>query len=114
MKDLPDFVPRSFDQVQVFIERVLTGHETPDETCLVNLIVYDDFHFRALFQKRYFNADPPSKSQWNTLKKKLKRFDRQVFVFKDHGEAGCESGEAPVSSPEQSCYYLDFGFLAPR
>jgi hypothetical protein len=47
-------------------------------------------------------ATEPSKSQWNSLKKRFKRAAPYVFMFKEHGAAECEGG---------ACYYLDFGFF---
>jgi len=93
-----------------FINDALSG---PRGACLIKLIEYDDHHFRALFRRSYFElidgADMPSKSQWNTLKKKLKRRNRRVFVFRDYGSLAC-SEYASVGS-DQVCLYLDFGFL---
>ena len=116
MKDLPDFVPRPYDQVKAFAEDVLTNHITPDESQLVVLWRFDDHSFRAVFEKDYFGTETPTKSQWNSLKKKLKRVDRNVFVFKEHGEIDLDTREAPTddTSPDDICYFLDFGFLAPR
>jgi hypothetical protein len=47
-------------------------------------------------------ATEPSKSQWNGLKKRLKRMDQQVFIFKVHGHQ---------RAGDQNYCYLDFGFL---
>lgn len=108
--ELPEFqkVRRHF--VADFINDALSG---PRGACLIKLIEYDDHHFRAVFRRNYFeligSADMPSKSQWNTLKKKLKRRNRRVFVFRDYGSVEC-SQYASVG-PDQVCLYLDFGFL---
>ncbi|MGB7340229.1 MAG: hypothetical protein WBC91_15130 [Phototrophicaceae bacterium] len=71
--------------------------------------ISDDGRCRATFAKSYFvlqgDHTEPSKSQWSTLKKKLKRHNRGVFVFKETGESQC-SEENPTS-----CYYIDFGFF---
>lgn len=77
-------------------------------SALLELIEYDDCHFRAVFARSYFQLsagnDAPSKSQWSTLKKKLKRRDRSIFVFRAHGELEQASAESA------SNYFLDFGF----
>lgn len=93
-----------------FINGVLSG---PRGSSLIELIEFEDHHFRAVFKRSYFEvidgAELPSRSQWNTLKKKLKRRDRRVFVFRDYGPIDCaESGSAGSS---QVCLFLDFGFL---
>ncbi len=110
MKDLPNFQPRSFEAAFDFISAILTTKDHPDDTLLVELIQYDDGHYRAVFDPAYFTLQPgeaqPTRSQWNTLKKKLKRHDPTVFVFKEHGEVACEGAEGG------RCYYVDFGFLA--
>lgn len=51
-------------------------------------------------------TNEPSKSQWGTLKKRLKRRDHRVFIFKQHGLL--EEGEG---SNSRTYYYLDFGFF---
>ncbi len=112
MKDLPRFKPRSRKAVEAYISRVLADRQRPEESHLLALIAYRDGHYRAIFDGAYFTLqeghDRPSKSQWNTLKKKMKRHDRRVFVFKAHGEIDCPDA-APGDSP---CYYVDFGFFA--
>lgn len=78
-------------------------------SALLELIEYDDRHFRVVFAASYFqpatSQDGPSKSQWNTLKKKLKRRDRTVFVFRDHGKLEAAAAGTTVK------YFLDFGFM---
>lgn len=100
--ELPEFEQRPTFKVMPYAREIFGGS-------FVNLILLDNGGFRVLFRKDYFvlpdSADQPSKSQWSTLKKKMKRHDRHVFVFKQHGEQACrESGEM--------CYYIDFGFFA--
>lgn len=108
--ELPTFqnVRRQF--AANLINDVLSG---PRGSCLIKLIEYDDHHFRAVFRKSYFElingADMPSKSQWNTLKKKLKRRNRRIFVFREYGLASCS--EYASVPHDQVCLYLDFGFL---
>jgi hypothetical protein len=72
------------------------------------LVEYPDGHYRALFDPALFvlpaGQSAPSKSQWNNLKKRMKRHEPLVFVFKEHGEATGGDGS--------QCYYVDFGFFA--
>lgn len=109
MKPLPRFVSRNLHQVQSLAARVLTGHED-EQTHLVQLLHYDDRHYRAIFHPDYFALQPgheaPTRSQWNSLKKKFKRYDRSIFVFKETGETSCPDGP-------YRCYYIDFGFVRP-
>jgi hypothetical protein len=104
MKDLPPFKKRNRDDVLAYIKDMLVNERSGQEA-LIDLIDYQDGHYRAVFDPRYFTLQEgqtePTKSQWNSLKKKLKRHESTVFVFKDHGEVGTESKR----------YYLDFGFL---
>ena len=76
---------------------------------LLELIEFDDRHYRAVFSRKYFQPTAghagPSKSQWNTLKKKLKRRDRSIFVFREHGVL-----DGPPGGSGSKCF-LDFGFL---
>ncbi len=97
MKDLPRFTPYRRDYVESLIKRVLSKGE---EDFFYSLTEYDDGHYRAEFETAYFGDTPPSKSQWNTLKKRLKRHNEKIFVFKEQGE-----------TPEGKLY-LDFGFFA--
>lgn len=89
---------------------VLSG---PGGSALLRLQGYDDGHFRAIFSIRYFQlADgraSPSKSQWTTLKKRLKRRDRTIFVFRKYGEIDCK--QTGKSRAGETCLFLDFAFL---
>ena len=109
MKDLPAFRARSRENVIVYITRMLTNEHHAEESQYHDLIAYPDGHYRVLFNPQFFviaeGQDQPSKSQWNSLKKKMKRHDDQVFVFKDYGE---------IQDNGERYYYLDFGFLANR
>ena len=104
--DVPTFrrVKRAY--AARLIHSALTNERGP---ALLELIEYDDKHFRAVFASSYFQPAAghggPSKSQWNTLKKKLKRRDRSIFVFRAHGEL---DGPAAASAGK---YFLDFGFM---
>lgn len=110
MNGLPTFQRRSVERVQHYAQRVLTNeYQTPPQIHLRTIIPYDDGHFRALFSKDYFilpaGQTEPTKSQWNSLKKKFKRHDPAAFVFKEHGVTTC-------AEAEERCLYIDFGFLA--
>lgn len=107
---LPKFRPRPPESVRVFAARVLLPHDDGtrevDTTFLRDLIAYPDGHFRVIFGLDYFvladGATEPTKSQWNTLKKKFKRYDAQVFMFKEHGL---------LTHDNEACGYLEFGFF---
>lgn len=107
MNDLPEFEERSLPQVEFFARGVFGDN-------LVELISYDDGHYRAVFKETQFSLSGdkpvPTKSQWSTLKKRLKRHDKATFVFKETGEADCAGGQP--EEPEGKCYYIDFGFFA--
>jgi hypothetical protein len=106
MKDLPPFQRRKRDDVVAFISSILINANSAETSYLIDLLEYPDGHFRAVFDPHYFvlqnSQTEPTKSQWNGLKKKLKRHDPLVFVFKDYGYV----------DGKQSQVYLDFGFLA--
>lgn len=98
-KSLPLFQKCEHETAKLFISGILSKSKDED-THLVRLIAYSDGHFRAIFDASYFGDESPSKSQWNTLKKKLKRHNRQVFVYREYGYVG------------KGLCYLDFGFMA--
>jgi len=104
MSDLPEFEKRPKHKVVAFINSALGGNH------LVRLQEYDDGHFRAVFRRSYFNLPDdeavPSQSQWSTLKKRLKRRDHDVFIFKQHGQVTCTE-----EAETDTCYYIDFGFF---
>lgn len=104
-QDLPEFETRSVQQVLPFARSVFGDS-------LVELQPYEDGHFRAIFQKTHFTihegATEPSKSQWSTLKKQMKRRNRGVFIFKEHGKVACPDAQG---ENEPGCYYVDFGFF---
>jgi hypothetical protein len=104
MSSLPRFKVLQHDTVLAFISGILT-HSA--KSSLRDLVQYPAGHYRVIFDPSYFNLQAgqtePSKSQWNTLKKKLKRHDPRIFVFKEYG-ATTHEGE--------QCYFLDFGFFA--
>lgn len=116
MNQLPVFQRRGHDGVRKYITAMLTNeYQTPPRTHLRDLIAYPDNHFRAIFDPAYFilpeGQTQPSKSQWNSLKKKLKRHDPSVFIFKEHGVIPCAGSDA--ASTDELCCYIDFGFLRP-
>lgn len=97
--ELPEFDRRAHGKAQTLARRIFGE-------AFVRLDSFDDGHFRVLFLERYFTMQPgndaPSKSQWSTLKKKIKRHDRDTFVFKETGM---------VSDAAERMYFLDFGFF---
>ncbi len=105
MRDLPPFKRRSRAEVAAFITPLLIGEQDTEVSALIDLLEYEDGHYRVLFKPSYFvlkeGQTEPTKSQWNTLKKKLKRHEATVFVFKAYGTVETEEPQ----------YYLDFGFL---
>ncbi len=105
MRDLPPFKKRSRAEVLAFVAPLLTNEQHAEESHLIELLEYEDGHYRVLFKPSYFilkaGQTEPTKSQWNTLKKKLKRRDATVFVLKEYGQSGTRELQ----------YYLDFGFL---
>lgn len=97
MSDLPEFDDKiPFHKVNSFAMQIFGDK-------LVKLRTYEDGHFRVIFQKSLFvlteGNTEPTKSQWSTLKKRMKRVKRNVFIFKNHGETA------------EDHYYLDFGFF---
>ena len=114
MSQLPVFQRRSHDRVRQYATSILTNeHQTPPRTHLRDLIAYPDNHFRAIFDSAYFivpeGQTAPSKSQWNSLKKKMKRHDPSVFIFKEHGVTPCTTSDA--TAEDELCCYVDFGYL---
>lgn len=79
---------------------------------LLQLLEFDDHHFRAVFDLKHFELGKgntlPSKSQWNSLKKRLKRRDRTIFIFRAYGQIDC--GAPGKHSAAAACLYIDFGF----
>ena len=108
--ELPRFrkVKRSYPAA--IINETLSG---PRGSALLQLIEYDDHHFRAVFDLNYFQLAAgntlPSKSQWNSLKKRLKRRERSIFIFREYGQIDCHTHGKKLAAA--TCLYLDFGFL---
>jgi len=107
MKDLPSFKERPRDQVMALVHRVLMLDSHSDHSYLHELVAHADGHYRVSFDPAYFvlqqGQSEPSKSQWSSLKKKFKRHDPSVFVFKEHGT---------LTKDGTRYSYLDFGFFA--
>lgn len=103
--ELPEFEARSLEQVQAFVQSIFGPNYQA-------LIAHEDGHYRVIFNEAQFTlteAKPdPTKSQWSTLKKRFKRRDQSVFVFKETGAAACPE-EAGATTGR--CYYVDFGFF---
>jgi hypothetical protein len=107
---LPEFkrVPRH--RVMPFVTGVFSRPGTSGSQ-LAQLVEFEDGHFRAIFHAAYFDlgeGQEPTSSQWSSLKKRLKRHGKAVFVAKQVGRNRCPSG-APSKDPR--CYYIDFGFF---
>lgn len=106
--NLPEFELRELPQVIPYARSVFGDS-------LVAVKPFPDGHFRAIFQKGHFTiqegATEPSKSQWSTLKKQMKRRNRGVFIFKEHGKVNCLVSGEQDSSVETECYFVDFGFF---
>ncbi len=106
-KSLPQFKARPQEAVAAFMTRVLSHDPEHKKTHLREIIIYDDGHYRAIFAPAYFTLQPgqaePSKSQWSNLKKRMKRHDPQVFVFKETGG---------IRHQDEELVYVDFGFFA--
>jgi hypothetical protein len=107
MSDLPEFSRPKRENVEVFIRRALISERTTGNSALRELIAYDDGHFRAVFSPSYFaladGAALPTKSQWSTLKKHLKRIEPRLFIFKEHGT---------LERDGETLLYVDFGYFA--
>jgi hypothetical protein len=112
--DLPEFQTRKPYIVNTYITQVLS---MSGGSALLKLISYDDNSYRAIFKSTFFTLQEgqtePSKSQWSTLKKRMKRRDRHTFVFRKYGEADCrDAGDNVPATRDYDCLYIDFGFFA--
>lgn len=110
-KELPHFRNVRRRYAAAIIHDALSG---PRGYALLQLTQFDDHHFRAIFDSKFFQLpageELPSKSQWNTLKKRLKRRDRSIFIFREYGPIDCSALAKPRAGG--ICLYLDFGFLS--
>ncbi len=106
MSSLPEFQRKPRAYAEHFIRNVLTGHQVAKSTLLA-LQEQPGGYYRAVFSPLYFalaeDEMEPSKSQWSSLKKKLKRHNKAAFVLKEHGKTESTDGEP--------AYYILFGFL---
>lgn len=119
MKNLPQFHPQRREDVLAFLNAIfIHPGETTASSAVQRLLAYPDGHYRVIFRRSYFilpaGQTEPSKSQWNTLKKKMKRHHPRVFIFKEHGGTCCGAADNAddAAAPDANCYYLDFGFFA--
>ena len=104
MKELPEFKTQKREFVNDFLRQVFM-HPNQEQSHFVRLEEHKDGHYSAVFSLNYFaSPDAPTKSQWNSLKKKLKRHDKRIFVFKDTSVIECDA--------LGGCGSLDFGFFA--
>jgi len=113
--DLPEFQNRKKHLVMPLMTKIFS-RKGESGNFLLALQQFPDGHFRAVFRSSYFvlteGQAEPSKSQWNTLKKKLKRHDHQLFVFKDTGYVNCDSVKKNMpQNADFKCCYLDFGYF---
>lgn len=103
MSDLPEFKATSQAKAWHFVRSVFGMNATAIEG-------FKDHHFRVIFKSTQFHFheghNSPTKSQWSSLKKRMKRHDTNVFVFKQTGEASCPEGNS-----DNDCYFVDFGFF---
>lgn len=104
---LPDLAYRDLESVQAFSERALHRGDAAEETSFLGIDALPAHVFRAYFDPAFFTLaegqSEPSKSQWNTLKKRMKRLHPLVFVLRNYGEIDHESFG--------KCCYIDFGFF---
>lgn len=108
MKELPKFRREGRRTVEGLLTQVFTHPNEPDVSYFRGLVEYPDGHYAAVFSLGYFvDTDVPSKSQWNSLKKKLRRHDRRIFVFKEQQIVLCGNFDAAVR-----CGQMEFGFFA--
>lgn len=107
MKELPKFKREGRQMVERLLTQVFTHPNEPEVSYFRRLVTYDDGHYGVVFSLDYFvDTDVPSKSQWNTVKKKLKRHDTRIFVFKEHQIVACEDAGA-----KKRCGQIEFGFF---
>ena len=108
--ELPPFRKVKRRYAAAILHSALSG---PRGAALLQLLEFEDHHFRAIFDISYFQLAEgktmPSKSQWNSLKKRLKRRDRSIFIFRRYGRIDCDAGGKTLSA--NTCLYIDFGFL---
>jgi len=107
LKELPKFKREGRQVVERLLTQTFTHPNEPEVSYFRRLVEYEDGHYAAVFSLDYFvDTDVPSKSQWNSLKKKLKRHDKRVFVFKEQQIVLCGDFDA-----EPRCGQVEFGFF---
>ena len=108
--ELPPFRRVKRRYAASIIQSALSGPRGP---AVLKLEENETGRFRVIFSASFFQLAEgraqPSKSQWNTLKKRLKRRDRTIFIFRDYGVLDC--AEAGTKRRGEICLYLDFAFL---
>ena len=108
--ELPQFRKVKRRYAASIIHGALSG---PSGSALLQLIEFKDHHYRAVFDSSCFQLaegkEMPSKSQWNSLKKRLKRRDRSIFIFRQYGRVNCDAHGKSLTA--DTCLYIDFGFL---
>ena len=98
MENLPHLSKPPAPYVERYLQQVFADH-------FVAVEELEDHLYRAVFALDYFQRDEPStetapsKSQWNTLKKRMKRINHGVFTSREHGIL------------EEQIGYVVFGFL---
>jgi hypothetical protein len=110
--ELPPFLPQDYLRVHALASRAFSRENDRDQSYLLHLQAHPDHHYRAIFRLDYFYIAEgmalPSKSQWTTLKRRLKRLNKTVFVYKECGLIDPPAG----LDYEGRCAYVDFGFMA--
>lgn len=108
--ELPEFASVPVDRALSFARSVFKEN-------LVSVTAEDDGSFRVVFRASHFvlqeGHTEPSKSQWNTLKKQMKRRNRAVFIFKGHEAFPCAGVQPSDERDEEDalCYALRFGYF---
>lgn len=107
MKELPQFTKQPMERVTHFAMLMFSHPNQPETSYFQRLVAYEDGHFGAVFSLNYFEkTEVPTKSQWNSLKKKFKRHDKRIFVFKDQSVVACEAEDDSLR-----CGQIEFGYL---
>ncbi len=108
MEGLPEFKREARESVANLMTQVFTHPGDADRSFFRHLEEYPDGHYSVTFDLEYFkDTAEPTKSQWNSLKKKLKRHDNRLFIFKAYKVVGCSGGDTTAR-----CGQLEIGFFA--
>jgi hypothetical protein len=103
---LPEFEKRAKAKVIPLVTAIFSQH-------MIELVQHEDGHFRVMFTDGVFTMgegqSEPTQSQWSTLKKRFKRRDKRLFIFKEHGGVASDSKQGETATTPH--YYLDFGFF---